>query len=51
MKFNVGDEVYWTDPDSDVSSGIYKITKILNDEVYLIDNGYSETEVFERELT
>ena len=51
MKYKIGNEVYWTDPDNNISSGYYKVVKIMNDEIYLIDNGFSEAEVFEHELS
>jgi len=49
-KFNVGDEVYWNDPDDGISSGYYKVVKVLSEEIYYISNGHSEAEVFEHEL-
>lgn len=51
MKYQINDEVYWTDPDEDISSGYYKVVDILSDEIYYISNGTSEAEVFEHELS
>lgn len=57
-KFNIGDEVQWTDPDEGQSSGIYKVVARHSDEeeddedtIYDIDNGFSEAEVYRSELT
>ena len=50
-KYNVDDEVFWTDPDEGISSGIYKVTIVHPDKVYTISNGSSEAEVFEWELS
>jgi len=49
-KFKVGDEVYWTDPDDDISSGYYKVIAVINRGIYYISDGTSEAEVFEHEL-
>jgi hypothetical protein len=49
--FKKGDKVFWHDPDEDISSGEYKVTNVFNEEVILIDNGYSEAEVPPWELT
>lgn len=53
--YEIGDEVYWTDPDEGQSSGVYKILAKLTDDgedsVYLISNGTSESEVYEHELS
>jgi hypothetical protein len=48
---SIGDEVQWNDPDNGQSSGIYKVLKIISDEIFLIGNGYSETEVYWHELS
>jgi len=47
--YDIGDEVYWHDPDDDQLSGYYKITKVSDGEVtiYTLNDG---TEVFEFEL-
>ena len=50
MKFNMGDEVYWNDPDDNISSGYYNIVNILGKDMYYIKNAHSEAEVFEHEL-
>jgi len=53
MKYSKGDGVYWIDPDDNHSTGLYNILKVIpNDDetVYLIGDGYSESEVPEHEL-
>ncbi|MCL4526394.1 MAG: hypothetical protein M1492_07855 [Gammaproteobacteria bacterium] len=48
--FNVGDEVFWEDPDNGASSGYYTIREI-NGEILLIANqAGSQAEVFAHEL-
>ena len=49
MKYNVGDEVYWCDPDNGTRSGYYFIESIscYSPAVYVIGEGI---EVFEWEL-
>ncbi len=44
----VGAEVYWNDPDEDKCSGFYKISKIINDEIVVLEDG---KEVFVWELS
>ena len=55
LKYNQGDEVYWTDPDGGLSSGMYKIVSLLIEDeensIWLISNGSSESEVFQHELS
>ena len=51
MKFNIDDEVYWTDPQDEILSGYYFVKKILSDKIYLIGNALSIREVFEYELS
>jgi len=47
----IGDEVYWTDPDNDFSSGYYTIANILG-EIYLLTNeAGTELEAFNHELS
>jgi hypothetical protein len=54
-KYNVGDEVYWNDPDDGACSGIYKVIDINDDfsrYVYLLrDSKGNETQAFEFELS
>lgn len=42
--FQVGDLVYWTDPDDNLSSGVYSIVSLYED-FCLIADEYSEVEV------
>lgn len=61
MKYSfikVGEDVKWSDPDGDQSSGIYKVISINNnnkdiedDTVILINNAESEAEAYARELS
>ena len=48
MKHNVGDIVYWNDPDRGLCSGYYKITSIVDRDIVVLDHG---TEVFIWELS
>jgi len=48
--YSIGDEVFWIDPDNDISSGYYKVVAVIGKGIYLISNGTSEAEVFEHEL-
>jgi len=50
MKYNIGDEVFWNDPDEGICSGYGKVTEV-NGEIYSIkkDDG-GELEAFENEL-
>jgi hypothetical protein len=52
-KYSINDEVYWTDPSGE-SSGIYKIVGQLSNDgknsIYLINNGFTEAEVYQHEL-
>lgn len=56
-KYNIDDEVFWTDPDEGRLSGIYKVVDLKDgeedDPIYVIsnDNCGSMTEVFESELS
>ena len=51
MKYNIGDEVFWNDPDEGICSGYGKVTEV-NGEIYSIkkDDG-GELEALEHELT
>ena len=51
MKYDIDDEVYWTDPQDDIMSGYYFIKKILTNKIYLIGNALCVREVFEHELS
>lgn len=59
-EFNIGDEVFWNDPDQGLSSGIYTIEAILtengkllhgSDVCFLKNDAGSEAEVFAHELS
>jgi len=43
VKYNVGDKVYWNDPDRGICSGWYTVTKIIDRDTLVLDYG---TEVF-----
>jgi hypothetical protein len=55
----VGDKVYWNDPDQGLSSGVYEVAEIQTesglieypDDIILITNGNSEAQVYLHELT
>lgn len=48
----IGDEVYWNDPDDGMCSGVFKIVEFINDTVVLLRNDSgSETEAFLNELS
>jgi|TARA_R110000765_G_scaffold332441_1_gene423138 hypothetical protein len=51
MKYEINDEVYWTDPDENICNG-YGIVMKVKGEVYCLkmDNG-EEVEAFKRELS
>lgn len=36
---NIGDKVYWNDPDNGICSGIYTIKDIERDKVYVLTDG------------
>lgn len=50
--FDVGDEVYWNDPDEEQCSGVYKLVERKTNDgensVWLLSN---EAEVFQHELS
>jgi len=48
IKYNVGDEVYWNDPDNGLCSGYYRVAKIIDCDILVLENG---TEVFIWELS
>ena len=48
MKHNVGDRVYWNDPDAGLCSGYYTVTQIVDRDRLVLDYG---TEVFIWELS
>ncbi len=59
-ELNVGDEVFWNDPDGGLSSGVYKLEAILtengkllhkSDVCFLKNDAGSEAEVFAHELS
>ena len=49
MIFQIGQQIYWDDPDDGAASGIYTIQSINEDDI-LISNKYSEAEVQTHEL-
>lgn len=52
LNLDIGDEVFWNDPDKGILSGYYKISEILsNDVVLLINDVGSTVEVFKHELS
>jgi hypothetical protein len=51
MSLQLGDEVYWNDPDNDTCSGYGYFVRYCNDEVAIITKDEIELEVFIWELT
>ena len=51
MNLQLGDEVYWNDPDNDTCSGYSYFVRYCNDEVAIITKDEIELEVFIWELT
>ena len=49
LKMSKGDKVWFTDPDGDLSSGLYTIDRICG-EVYSLSNDDGAVEAFEHEL-
>lgn len=49
--FDIGDEVYWNDPDDGLSSGVYKIIRVTSENTVYISNDTSEAEVYIHELS
>ena len=49
LKMSEGDKVWFTDPDGDLSSGLYTIDRICG-EVYSLSNDDGAVEAFEHEL-
>jgi len=47
-EYNVGDVVYWNDPDGGLCSGYRTVTSIIDRDTVVLDYG---TEVFVNELT
>ena len=54
VKYNVGDKVYWNDPDRGLCSGYFTVAQvgtIWDDNVLLLENNYGDTlEVFAHEI-
>ncbi len=52
MKYKIGDEVYWTDPDEEKCSTFGRVTGITGDDIYIIQTERKgEVEVFGHELS
>ena len=52
VRYRVGDEVFWTDPDEGKCSGYYHIMKIHSDEIVFLKNDEgSEVDAFVHELS
>lgn len=54
LKYEEGEEVYWTDPEGE-SSGKYRIVKQLTEDskgmsIFLLSNGFSDVEAYKFEL-
>ena len=59
IDIQVGDEVFWTDPDEGHSSGYYRVVEVMSEDgkidddtiIRLVNHAGSEAEVFNHELT
>jgi hypothetical protein len=51
LNIEIGNKVYWTDPDGDVSSGTYTVVDIKDEIFYLTDEHGSEVEAEAHELS
>ena len=53
-KFQEGDAVIWTDPDEGFGTGLYLVTKVINENGinshYMLSDGSSEIEAYEHEM-
>jgi hypothetical protein len=38
VKYNVGDKVYWNDPDNDECSGWYRVVKVTDADILFVNN-------------
>ena len=50
-KFHYGDEVFWTDPDDGLCSGIATFIQLVNEEVAIIEKDGVQIEVFTDEIS
>lgn len=51
MNLQLGDKVYWDDPDNDICSGYGYFVRYYNDEVAIITKDEIELQVFVWEIT
>lgn len=51
ITLNIGDEIYWNDPDDGLTSDHYTIKEFLSGDIVLLINDHSETEAFLHELS
>jgi rubrerythrin len=51
MIYQVGQKVFWNDPDDGQTSAIYEIVQQLDDEIVLLRNEHSETGAYLHELS
>ena len=50
-KFHNGDEVFWTDPDDGLCSGIATFIKLVNEEIAIIEKDGVQIEVYTDEIS
>jgi hypothetical protein len=50
-KFHNGDEVFWTDPDDGLCSGIATFIQLVNEEVAIIEKDGVQIEVYIDEIS
>ena len=46
MGYNVGDEVYWNDPDNGLCSGYYKVIEVVDRDILVLDTDPTESRIF-----
>ena len=50
-KFHYGDEVFWTDPDDGLCSGIATFIQLINEEIAIIEKDGVQIEVYTDEIS
>ena len=45
-EYNVGDEVYWNDPDNGLCSGYYKVIEVVDRDILVLDTDPTESRIF-----
>ena len=50
-KFHNGDEVFWTDPDDGLCSGVATFIELVNEEIAIIEKDGVQIEVYTDEIS